>query len=217
MLGLGLALAGASVVSGIIGANQRRKAAEAAAEQQMEAADKALQWQKQQFQMIQETLRPFVESGTRATAQMEALSGAQGSEAQQAALAQIEQGPEFQAMLSQGENAILQNASATGGLRGGNTQAALAQFRPAVLSSLINQRFNRLGGLAQLGQASAAGQASAGMNLGNEGADLLLQQGAYQAGGTLAQGNAWTDISNTIMEGFGLGAGLADWGKLNKF
>ena len=55
-------------------------------------------------------------------------------------------------MVQQGQDAILQNASAIGGLRGGNTQAALAQFRPALLSQLIAEQYNRLGGLSSLGQ-----------------------------------------------------------------
>jgi len=98
--------------------------------------------------------------------------------AQQQAIRGIESSPEYQALLRSGEEGILQNASATGGLRGGNTQGALAQFRPQLLSSLINQRLGQLGGLTQLGQASAAGQASSVAN-------LLTQQGAAQAGGAL--------------------------------
>ncbi|WP_449405980.1 hypothetical protein [Massilia phosphatilytica] len=36
--------------------------------------------------------------------------------------------PRFQALQQQGNDAILANASATGGLRGGNVQGALGQF-----------------------------------------------------------------------------------------
>jgi hypothetical protein len=94
----------------------------------------------------------------------------------------------MQALIQQGENAILQNASATGGLRGGNVQAALAQFRPQVLSQMIGQQYQRLGGLSQMGQASAAGQASAGLQSAGAIGNLLAQQGAARAGGQIAQG-----------------------------
>jgi hypothetical protein len=71
--------------------------------------------------------------GPALQAQMAAL-GLSGPEAQQEYVAQQEQSPAFQALARQQEEALLQNASATGGLRGGNVQGALAQFRPALLN-----------------------------------------------------------------------------------
>jgi hypothetical protein len=93
---------------------------------------------------------------------------------------------------------MLQRASATGGLRGGNIQAALAQFRPQMLQQAIEQQYGRLGGFAgtglgvteQLyrgGQASAANQASAAGTMGANVSNLLGQQGAAQAGGALGR------------------------------
>jgi len=89
----------------------------------------------------------------------------------------------------QGEQGILQSAAATGGLRGGNVQLALSQFRPQVLNSLIEQQYGRLGGLSSIGQSSAAGQATAGMQTGTNVANLLANQGAAIAGGQIARGN----------------------------
>lgn len=108
------------------------------------------------------------------------------------------------AMTQQGENAILQQGSATGGLRGGNTQGALAQFRPQMLSNLINQQYGRLGGITQMGQASAAGVGAAGMQSGAQIADLLGQQGAAVAGGQLALGQAAAAPFNTAAQYAGL-------------
>lgn len=114
-------------------------------------------------------------------------------------------------MVGQGEEALLQNASATGGLRGGNTQAALAQFRPQMLSQMIESQYSKLGGLAGMGQASAAGQASAGMQSGSNVANLLQQQGAALAGGQVAQGsvvgNTFGNVAN--LGGMAIGAKMA--------
>jgi hypothetical protein len=129
------------------------------------------------------------------------IGGGRGVTAQQAqaqAIQQIEQGPEFGAMFRQGENAILQNASATGGLRGGNTQGALAEFRPQVLNQLINQQLSRFGGIAQMGQASAAMQANAGQANANNISGLLQQQGAARAGASLASGQAFGNVLGGI-------------------
>ena len=178
-----------SVVGGITGAKQAGKAAEAAAATQAAAAQAGIDEQKRQFDKLVELMSPYVTAGTGAMAEQQALIGLKGQEAQAAAVAQQEQSPIFQALTQQGENAILQNASATGGLRGGNVQAALSQFRPQVLNSLIEQQYNRLGGFTRTGQAAAAGQAEQGMASADSISNLLANQGAATAGGQIAKGN----------------------------
>jgi len=114
-----------------------------------------------------------------------------------------------------GEEALLQRASATGGLRGGNIQAALAQFRPQMLQQEIERQYGRLGGLtalgqttsqnlAQIGQASAAGTATAGLRTGADIANLMGQQGAAQAGAELAKGQAMAGLFNLPAQFLGM-------------
>lgn len=177
------------LVGKITGADAQAKAATNAAGIQQQAAQAGIDEQRRQFDALIELMQPFVTGGTGAFQAQQNLLGLGGQDAQQQAIQALQQGPQFQAMQEAGQNAILQNASATGGLRGGNTQAALAQFSPQLLSQLINQQFSQLGGLSQMGQASAAGQASAGMQTGSNIAQLLQQQGAAAAGGQLAQGS----------------------------
>jgi len=85
-------------------------------------------------------------------------------------------------------------------LRGGNVQAALAQFRPQLLNQLITQQYERWGGLTKLGQASAAGVGAAGVEQGGAIADLLAQQGAARAGQALASGQAQANLYGGIGE-----------------
>jgi hypothetical protein len=139
------------------------------------------------------------------------VGGEAGQAAQQQAITALQGSPQFQALQQQGENAILQNASATGGLRGGNVQAALAQFRPALLSSLIEQQYNRLGGLTSLGQNAAAGVGNAGMSTGTNIATLLGRQGQAQAGGILGQQSA---LTGGINQAFGAVQGAGGFGNL---
>jgi hypothetical protein len=204
----GLIAAGSQLLGG---AMQSRAAGKAAGAQER-AAEMGIEEQRRQFDEIQKLLSPYVgagqqaisgfqpfqEAGAQAFEQQQALAGLRGPEAQQAAIAQIEQSPFLQAQIRQGEEAMLQRASATGGLRGGNIQAALAQFRPQMLQQAIEQQYGRLGGFAgtglgvteQLyrgGQASAANQASAAGTMGSNVANLLQQQGAAQAGGALGR------------------------------
>jgi hypothetical protein len=197
-------LIGSSVGSAAIQSSAAKKAASA----QVEAADRASDVQMEMFNRTRELLQPYVEAGTSSLAQQMALVGAAGPEAQQAAISAIEAGPEFQALTRQGEEAILQQASATGGLRGGNTQAALAQFRPQVLSSLINQQYSRLGGLTTMGQNSAAGVGAAGQQTGVNVGNLMTQQGASMAEASLAGAQAFGNSFGNIGQMFGSLAGM---------
>lgn len=195
------AIVGSTVVSGVIQSNAAKKAAG----QQAASAQAGIDEQRRQFDALQVLMKPYVGTGTTALGQQAALIGVSGPEAQQKAINALQQGPEFNALVQQGEQGILQSAAATGGLRGGNVQGALAQFRPQVLSSLIEQQYNRLGGLSTMGQNAAAGVGSAGMTTGTNIANLLAQQGAAQAGGTLAAGAAWGNTIGSLAGGLGRG------------
>ena len=209
-----VAIAGTSLVGGLISSNQQSKAAQGAANAQSAAAQSGIDEQHAQFEAVQKLLAPYVTAGTGAMGGQQDLLGLNGPEAQQKAIQGIQNGPQFGAMVQQGENSILQNASATGGLRGGNTQGALAQFRPQVLSQLIQSQFSNLGSLSSLGQASAAGQAALGQQNANQISNLLGQQGSAQAGNALAQGQANMAVWNGVGSGLGLLGAAQTAGKL---
>jgi len=200
----GIAVGGATLISGMAQAD----AAEGAAAAQSGAAQAGIEEQRRQFDAVQKLLAPYVSAGAPALEAQQAFLGLRGPEAERAAIERIKGGETFQALAGQGEEALLQRASATGGLRGGNIQGALAQFRPALLSSLIDQQYGRLGGMTALGQQSAAGVGAAGQQTGVNVANLLGQQGAAQAGAEIAQGKAFGAIPAAISGGLGLFSGL---------
>ena len=198
-----VAVAGATLVTGYMSA----EAAGDAAAAQAGSAEAGIAEQRRQFNEIQKLLAPYVAVGQPALEQQQAFLGLKGPEAERAAIERIRGGETFQALARQGEEAILQRASATGGLRGGNVQAALAQFRPALLSQLLEQQYSRLGGLTSLGQQSAAGVGTAGQAMGTNVTNLLGQQGAAQAAGALGQAQAYGQtiggLSNVAGQYFG--------------
>ena len=202
MSGIATAVVAGSVITGVMSSNAQKKAASSAAGAQTEASEASIEEQRRQFDAVQKLLAPYVEAGTGSIGAQQALLGLSGADAQKKAIAGLESSPQFASLMKQGENAILQNASATGGLRGGNTQGALAQYRPQLLSQLIESQFNKLGTISGLGQASAAGQAAAAQNTGNAVSNALTQQGQAQAGNALAQGQAqaqmWGNIGSSI-------------------
>ncbi len=133
-------LAAGTAIGGIASGYFQSEAQKDASKVQAGAAQAGIEEQRRQFDAMQGLLDPFVQAGQGALQQQQALAGTLGAEAQQQAIQGIETSPQFQAMTQAGENAMLSSASATGGLRGGNIQGALAQFRPQVMSDLINQR-----------------------------------------------------------------------------
>jgi len=200
----GIAVGGATLVSGYM----QGEAAGDAAAIQGQASQAGIEEQRRQFNKVQELLKPYTEAGVPALEAQQAFLGLKGPEAERAAIERIQGGQTFQALQQQGENALLQNASATGGLRGGNLQGALAQFRPALLSNLIEQQYGRLGGLTTLGQNAAAGTGAAAQTIGTNVNNLLGQQGAAAAGAEIAQGKAFGAIPSAISGGLGLFSGL---------
>jgi len=212
----GLALLGGAVTGGLLSADAQKSAARTAATAQAQAAELSIEEQRRQFDAITELLQPYVKTGESAIGGQMALAGLQGPEAQQSAITALEQGPQYEALVRQGEEALLQNAAATGGLRGGNVQGALAQFRPQMLSNLIESQYSRLGGLTNVGQASASRQAAAGSAAAGNISNLLQQQGAAGAGAALASGQAAANLFGDITGTIGTIAGMSQGGVVGK-
>jgi len=194
------------IIGDITGAKSAGEAAKEAAATQAGAAGAGVAEQRRQFDKLVELMSPYIQAGTTALPQQQALIGLGGPEAERAAIERITGGETFKALTAQGEEALLQRASATGGLRGGNVQAALSQFRPQVLNALIEQQYGRLGGFTQLGQASAAGQAGAGITSASNIGNLLANQAAATAGGQIAQGNVGRQMFGDVL---GIGKTIA--------
>jgi hypothetical protein len=213
MSAIATAVVAGSVITGVGGYFAQKGAAEEAAGAQRSASEAAIAEQRRQQAEMERLLSPYMQAGQGALGAQQALLGLSGPEAQQAAISQLEQSPQFQAMVEQGETAILQNASATGGLRGGNTQAALAQFRPQMLSQLIQQQMAQLGGMAGMGQQSALGAAG----YGQQGAQGVMGQlgamGQAQAGSALAQGQGMSNLFGGIGGALGTLGGLGAMGR----
>ena len=200
-------VAGAALVTGYMSSKSQKDAGNDAASAQERSTDKGIAEQHRQFDAIQKLLDPYNKAGANAVSGQQDLIGLNGKDAQKAAITALQKSPQFTSMLQQGENSILQNASATGGLRGGNTQSALAQFSPQLLAQTINDQFGKLGSLTSVGENAAAMSGNAGMNAANQVTQLLQQQGAAQAGAILNQGNQNAQMWNTVGQTIGTFAG----------
>jgi hypothetical protein len=156
----------------------------------------------QQFRVGDQTFNTMADAQAYANANR--TGGLSPDRAQQQAIARLANGAQFRALADQGEYALNANAAATGGLRGGNQQAALAQFRPQMLQSLIDRQIANLGGIAANGQNAAGQTGTAAQNTAGMVNAALGDRGAAQAGAALAGGQAWANAGSGILNTVGM-------------
>jgi hypothetical protein len=102
-------------------------------------------------------LTGYSDQGQSANKLQADLSGANGGEAQAAAMASVQGNPYAEQMKQNAERTILQNASVTGSLGGGNVLDQLYKNSAATFAEDYQNRFDNLGAVSDRG-ANAAGQ-----------------------------------------------------------
>lgn len=178
-----------------------KTAAREASQAQTQASEQGIAEQRRQFDALQALMKPYVEQGTGALQGQNDLLGLNGFDKQQGAIGNIENSPFFKSQYQQAENALLQNASATGGLRGGNFQEALADNRSNMLFGNVQQQLQNLSGVAANGQSAAAGLGGQGMQFGQNIAQGYNDIGQAQGGYALAKGQIYTGLYNNALKG----------------
>lgn len=193
--------AGTSLLTGILGKGASKKAQS----RQDALYQQALTQQQGQFNQTQANFQPYLTSGGNALQSIDTLLGQNGNDPQAAAIAALKASPAFTSQYGTGQDTILQNAAATGGLRGGNTQNSLAQFGSGLLSQVIQQQLANLGGLSSQGVGAANSIGQFGQANSSAITGLLGQQGQTDASGILGR----AAITNNTINGIsGLASGL---------
>jgi hypothetical protein len=217
-MAIGWGIAGASLVSGLMGAD----AAKSAANTQAGAARNALDFQKQQFNTIQQQTTGGRAAGANALNQLGSLgsgtygmydaNGNQiGSGTGSGYLTKQFTPEDFNAGLDpgyafrkqQGEESTNRMANTAGGLIGGNALQGLQNYSQGLASQEYGNAFNRfqtgrqniyntLAGIAGLGQNSTNTSATAGAQAAGQVGNTIQNLGASQAAGTVGAANAIT-------------------------
>jgi hypothetical protein len=198
---------GGAVLNYVSGQNQA-KAAREAAQLQADAAANAQRIQQEQFNLINEQQRPQRELGYKGVNQisemMPYLTKQFGPQDLQAGLA-----PNYDFMLSQGQGINAAKANQAGGMIGGNALQGLNQFTQDYAGNAYQNAFNnyqtgqtniynRLAGIAGIGQTAQGAVNAAGTNLANNLSSLGVGSAAAQGAGTIGAANAYGNAASNI-------------------
>lgn len=194
-----------SSIASVFGASKKKKAVKAAAAAQMQAAQAGIDQVGAQFAQTQQNIAPYLGAGTQALGAQSDLLGLNGTGVQQTQLDALRASPLFQQLFGAGQDAVLSNASATGGLRGGNAQQSLYDSGENTFAQVIQQQLANLGGLSSQGLGAATSQGQLGAASADTIAQLLGNQGAAKAGGILGSAAAsqqlYSSIANLLQDG----------------
>jgi hypothetical protein len=199
LLGGVLGLAG-----NIIGGNAASKAAKRAGDLQYQAAQQGIAEQRRQYDLSRADYAPYLATGTQALGQQGDLIGLNGGGVQASAIEALRGSPFYQSLFNNGQEALLQNASATGGMRGGNMQRGLADFGADTLAQTIQMQLAQLGGLSGRGQEAVGNISQLGqmgtqniMNMINGGAAAQARAGLARGG---IQQGIWNNVGNLLSD-----------------
>jgi hypothetical protein len=117
-----------------------------ATNQQIGEIDKAIGEQQREYDTTRSDFQPYMLFGKDALGPLGDLLGMNGGDKAAAAIAALKASPLFTSLFNTGQEATLQNASATGGIRGGNTEGALYELGQGTLAQVIQQQISNLFG-----------------------------------------------------------------------
>ncbi len=196
----GAAAAGVAVSAGSAIAGASKQSGDVSS-----GANQALALEKQGSQQTDLLNSGYVAAGNNALTDITDLSGANGSAAQTASSGLFQTDPGFQFDLTQGEKAVNNGAAAAGlGTSGANIKGE-AQYAEGLADNSYSNFYNRLSGIAGLGQnaigqdAQASGQASA--NAGQTAASGATAQANIAGNTTSGVGSALNSfLNNTTVQ-----------------
>ena len=181
------------IVEGFTG-QSAAKAAERGSAAQVRATEKGIKLQRQTRDLIRKDLSPYRLQGAPAAERLGHLT--LNPDAKEYYL---NNSPIYGAQMAADRRETMANQAARGKLGSGGTLAALQQNVMRNGESAINNEINRLSGLTNIGQNSAAMAASNSQASTNNITELLSQGANAQAAGGIGAANAHAQGANNLI------------------
>ena len=192
-------VAGATVVSSLVGANASRKAAST----QAAAADRASEAQERMFERNVELQEPWRKAGETALNKLIPLA----TEYTPFGMSQFQADPGYGFRMSEGMKALERGAAARGGLLSGATLKGIQRFGQDLASQEYTNAFNRYqteraARLQPLQSLAGVGQTTA-QQLGQAGMQTAQNIGDTQMSGAAARASGYVGGANALNQGLG--------------
>lgn len=182
--------AAAIVGAAVVGAGSSLIAGNKAAKAQKNYADQQIAESRRQYDQDRADLAPWRNTGSSALARLAGEYGLNGQQQQ----SQFQADPGYQFRLTEGNKAIERSAAARGLLNSGATLKAANNYAQDTASAEYGNYWNRLAGLAGVGQAATNATVGAGQNaVGNI-------NNAYQQAGN-ARASSYANTGSAINSG----------------
>lgn len=192
-----MAVAGATVIGGVLSSNAAGNAADA----QAGAANNASATQLKMYNQTRDDQAPWRAAGGTAIGQLGAGTVAGGEFNRNFTMSDFNADPGYQFRMDQGSKALQASAAARGGLMSGGTLKSLDRYGQDYASNEYSNaynrfnndqttRFNRLSTIAGLGQTSTAQTGAAGTAAAGQIGSNMIGAGNAQAAGYVGQANA---------------------------
>lgn len=187
----GTALVGASIYSG----NKAANAAKDAARMQSQSGQAAIEEARAAREQSRADLQPYAQFGQSQLTPLAQIISPQGQ------VDYLENNPIFQASLKNMNDQVLNNAAVRGRLNAGDTRQRFADNFQAAALPLLSYQSNNLFNAANMGQASAAGQANNSLTTSANIGNTLTGIGNAQAAGLVGAANAKAGMIKDITGG----------------
>ncbi|PHS61645.1 MAG: hypothetical protein COB12_11950 [Flavobacterium sp.] len=197
------------LIDDVTGVEAAQKAAGKAAGVQAQGVQAGIEEERRQFDVTQQNLAPFREAGVGALEQQQALLGLGGQDAQTAAFASFNESPGQKFIRERAQKNLVRNASAIGGLGGGNVRSALVEQGTGFAQQDFNNQFGRLGQIAGQGQAATTTTGQFGAQSSGNIANLERAGSEARASGILGKAQAESQFTNQLLQLGGQVAGAA--------
>jgi len=198
------------LIDDVTGVEGAQDAANKAAGIQAQGARTAEEGINRRFDITQGNLKPFQDAGVGALGQQQALLGLSGQEAQNEAFAAFNESPGQKFMRDRAQRNLLRNASAIGGLGGGNVRSALVEQGVGFAQQDFNNQFGRLGQIAGQGQNAVTNIGQFGAQASGNIANLGVAGSQARASGILGAQQAESQFRSDLLGlgGMALGSGI---------
>lgn len=197
------AVAGGSVLSYVGGQNAERA--------QRDATRSANEMQRYMYDQTRADNEPWRQAGQRALLQMDSDPSLMRNFSE----ADFVKDPGYDFRMKQGQMGVQSSAAARGGLNSGATMKALQRYGQDYASNEYNnaynrfnadrdQKWNKLSGLAGIGQNAQNQVGNAGQNYSNQFSQNQMAMGNAQAANAIAQSNNMTNLMGQGLMAYGM-------------